>query len=219
MEVKTFRVSHFSIINQCYLIYKNNAGILVDPAWNYNLINDFLAENQITLKGVLLTHSHEDHTNLAQEFSRKHHVPVFMSRVEIEYYGFDCFNLKRVDHLLEIAIDDFKITPILTPGHTLGSVCYLIEEHLFSGDTIFIEGVGICTGKGSDANEMYDSVQFIKNHINKNTLFWPGHSFGQSPGKSLDFLLINNIYFQLDKREHFVNFRMRKNGPNLFKFQ
>lgn len=218
MEVKTFRVSHFSIINQCYLIYKNNTGILVDPAWNYNLLNDFLADNQITLKGILLTHSHEDHTNLAQEFSRKHHVPVFMSRVEIEYYGFDCFNLKRVEHLLQIAIGDFKIIPILTPGHTSGSVCYLIDQHLFSGDTIFIEGVGMCIDKGSNANEMYDSVQFIKKHITRDTLFWPGHSFGQSPGKSLDFLLINNIYFQLDKREHFVNFRMRKNGPNLFKF-
>ncbi|WP_136667791.1 MBL fold metallo-hydrolase [Flavobacterium sp. H122] len=218
MEVKTFRVSNFSIINQCYLIYKNDIGILVDPAWDYNLINNFLVDNQIGLKCILLTHSHQDHTNLAQEFSKKHNVPVFMSAIEIEDYEFDCLNLKAVDHLKEITIATFRIIPILTPGHTSGSVCYLIDKHLFSGDTIFIEGVGICIDKGSDPNQMYDSVQFIKKHIPKKTLFWPGHSFGQSPGKNLDFLLMNNIYFQLDNREHFVNFRMRKNSPNPFKF-
>ena len=218
MVVKTFRVCNFFIKNQCYLIYENNIGILIDPAWNYKLINDFLIDNQINLKGILLTHSHDDHTNLAEEFSVKHKVPVFMSEIEIKEYGFNCLNLHKVYHLKEIAIEDFKITPILTPGHTSGSICYLIDKHFFSGDTIFIEGVGICIDKGSDANQMYDSVQFIKNNIPKKTMFWPGHSFGQSPGKSLDFLLINNIYFQLDNREHFVKFRTRKTGPNPFKF-
>lgn len=219
MKVKTFCVSSFFMINQCYLIYKDNRGILVDPAWNYQLINDFLADHQIVLQGVLLTHAHEDHTNLAQEFSSKHDVPVFMSGIEIEDYGFNCLNLNNADHLQEIAIGEFKVIPILTPGHTSGSVCYLIDNHLFSGDTVFIEGVGMCIDKGSDAGRLYDSVQFIKHHIAANTLFWPGHSFGQSPGKSLDFLLANNIYFQFDKREHFVNFRMRKRGPDPFRFR
>src|SRR5579859_501020 len=146
MNVKSFFVSFLFVKNQCYLAYKDGMGILIDPAWKYHLIDDFLTENGIVLKAVLLTHSHIDHTNLAQKFARQHQVPVFMSGMEIDTYEFDCLSLTRVDHLQEIKVGDFRITPLLTPGHTAGSVCYLIGRHLFSGDTVFIEGVGICKG-------------------------------------------------------------------------
>ncbi|MCW3465903.1 MBL fold metallo-hydrolase [Chitinophaga nivalis] len=218
MKIKTFQVSYFVIKNQCYLIYKNGMGILIDPAWDYELINDFMVSQQIVLKGVLLTHAHIDHTNLAERFAIAHDVPVFMSGQEIDYYGFDCGNLRRINHLQEEVIGDFEIIPIVTPGHTFGSCCYLIDRHLFSGDTIFIEGVGICDGKGADASKMYDSVQLLKHFLPEHTLFWPGHSYGQTPGKDLRYLLINNIYFQFDNRAHFVNFRMRKGQSHLFGF-
>ena len=209
MTIKIFHVSNDRFENQCYLIYHNNTGILIDPAWNYTLIDNFLKDQQIILKDILLTHSHKDHTNLAKEFAEKYHVSVFMSSVEIDDYGFDCVNLKRANHLEEIVFENFKIVPIHTPGHTSGSMCYLTEENLFSGDTVFIEGVGKCDTKGSDVNQMYDSIQFLKQYLPQNTLFWPGHSYGELPGQSLEFLLTNNIYFQLNERKHFVAFRMR----------
>ncbi|MCR6643001.1 MAG: MBL fold metallo-hydrolase [Sporocytophaga sp.] len=218
MEVKTFHVSNSFIKNQCYLIYSNHAGILVDPSWDYNLIKDFLVEQGIVLKGILLTHAHIDHTDLAQRFAVYYDVQVFMSSTEIEDYGFHCWNLERVFHLQELFIDCFKIIPILTPGHTSGSICYLIDRHLFSGDTVFIEGVGICNAEGSDVNKMFDSVQFLKSYLPEYTLFWPGHSFGQSPGKSLRFLLENNIYLQIESRKIFTDFRMRKKQPDPFSF-
>lgn len=214
MKVKTFYVSNLFIKNQCYLIYENNAGILVDPAWDFNTINQFLLDQKIALKFVLLTHSHVDHTNLAHHFAKEYNVPVFMAGEEIDASGFNCPNLKRVRHLQQIRIDDFKVIAICTPGHSSGSTCYLIDNYLFSGDTVFIEGVGIC----NNADHMYDSIQFLKHSLPLNTLFWPGHSFGQTPGKDLGFLLSNNIYFQFEKRSHFVNFRTRKNQPNPFNF-
>ncbi len=218
MTVKTFYASYHFIKNQCYAIFTKDSGILVDPAWDYHLINNFLADNHLQLKGILLTHSHPDHTHLAAEFAQLHNVPVFMAGIEIDTYKFECINLARVNHLEKIQVADFNITPIITPGHTAGSTCYLIEEHLFTGDTIFIEGVGICMGKGSDVDKMYDSVQFLKEFLPQNTLFWPGHSFGEQPGKPLSFLLTNNIYFQFDNRDHFVKFRMREKQPDPFGF-
>ena len=136
MEIKLFRVNHLFITNQCYLIYKDGSGILVDPAWDYTLIYNFLVDHQIILRGILLTHAHVDHTNLAQQFAKTYNVPVFISAIEMDTYGFDCLNLNRVSHLQKIQIERFSITPILTPGHTAGSICYLIDHHLFSGDTI-----------------------------------------------------------------------------------
>lgn len=217
MEVKLFRVSNENIKNQCYLIYEGNYGILVDPAWDYELINDFLQDNQIILKGVLLTHAHHDHTNLAAAFAEKHEVPVYMSAIEIRQYSFSCPQLVAVQHLREFVIDDFTVTALLTPGHTKGSTCYLIGEHCFTGDTVFIEGVGI--SDDLNVNSLFYSVQFIKQYLPAHTLIWPGHSFGQTPGKELSFLFRNNIYFLLNRREAFVEFRMRKNQPDPFAFK
>ncbi|WP_281988833.1 MBL fold metallo-hydrolase [Aquimarina aggregata] len=215
--VKTFKVENSFIKNQCYLVYNQEQGILVDPAWEYDTIADFIFDKNIILKAILLTHAHSDHTNLVERFTKNNTVPVYMSGIEIENYEFNTPNLKPITHLSKISIGDFDIIPIITPGHTLGSTCYLIESHLFSGDTVFIEGVGICNR--IDCYRLYDSVQFLKSFLNPNTLFWPGHSFGESPGKDLDYLMKNNIYFQFNDREHFVNFRTRKNRPNPFSFE
>lgn len=217
MEVKTFYVEGRQIKNQCYLVYKDNEGILIDPAWDFHLINDYLLDNRIFLRGVLLTHGHKDHTDLAAAFAERKGVPVYMSAEEVERSGFDCPNLAFTSHLVAFNVGGFSITPILTPGHTGGSNCYLIGRHLFSGDTVFIEGVGICDGEG--VYDLFDSVQFLKGYLPESTMVWPGHSFGDEPGKELRYLLRNNIYFQFEKREQFADFRMRANRPNPFAFK
>jgi len=211
MEVKIFNVSFLFVRNQCYLIHKNNEGILIDPAWNYRLIRTFLESNRVTLKGVLLTHGHLDHINLAGRFAKAYDIPVFMNDKEIEASGFKCKNLTSVSHLKELEVSGIRILPILTPGHTPGSTCFLIGDNLFSGDTVFIEGVGRCY----DAGIMYSSIQFLKYYLNENVRVWPGHSFGESPGQRFGHLLTNNIYFQLDKKEHFIALRTRRKQSRL----
>lgn len=217
MKVEVFLVSGQGIKNQCYLIHDNHSGILIDPAWDYELISSFLKDNHITLRGVLLTHSHYDHTDLASTFAVYYGVPVYMSAIEIRQYEFTCPNLIAIQHLQDVMVGQFSVTALLTPGHTKGSVCYLIDRHCFTGDTIFIEGVGICDNSG--INSLYDSVQFIKQYLPQQTLIWPGHSFGEQPGKELSFLLQNNIYFLLNRRDAFTDFRMRKNQPDPFSFK
>lgn len=215
--VKVFKTKKSYIKNQCYLIYNDRIGVLIDPAWEYDSINEFIVNKSIRIGAILLTHSHFDHVNLAEKFALKYKIPVYMSDDEVNIYGFSCSNLKLVKHLERISIENLKILPIVTPGHTLGSTCYLIENNLFSGDTIFIEGVGICNR--NDAYKLFDSVQFLKNYLSNDILFWPGHSFGELPGKNLGYLRRNNIYFQFKKAQNFVEFRTRKNRPNPFIFQ
>lgn len=201
------------------MIHHHNQGVLVDPAWDFEYINDAITGQKIEIIGVLLTHSHSDHTNLAEKFARLYNCPIYMSAIEIDYYGFESAYLKPIYHLDPIELGLFAILPILTPGHTKGSVCYLIDNELFTGDTFFIEGVGICEGKEKNAADLYDSVQLIKDRVLLNTKFWPGHSFGEKPGKDLAHLLKNNIYFQFEHKQDFVKFRMRKNRPNPFLFK
>jgi glyoxylase-like metal-dependent hydrolase (beta-lactamase superfamily II) len=98
---------------------------------------------------------------------------------------------------------------MLTPGHTAGGVCYLIENNLFSGDTLFAEGCGYCSGRGADPRAMFHSLQLLKRTIAPQTLVFPGHSYGQLPGQTFGSLLKNNIYLAFDDERKFVQFRMR----------
>ena len=219
MDIEVFRTSFSFLKNQCYLVHKDGKGVLIDPSWDFRLIDNFLIDNEIELLAVLVTHAHRDHTHLAGRFATNYGCSVYMSSVEMNHSGFRCPNLMAVKDLEEIEWGNFRVMSLLTPGHSPGGMCYLIGNHLFTGDTIFIEGVGACGDNENAAGALFDSVQKIKEHAMMTTCFWPGHSFGKPPGQTLSFLMENNIYFQLMDRSHFIKFRTRKNRPNPFGFR
>lgn len=75
-------------------------------------------------------------------------------------------------------------------GHTEGKyVIWLM--YIVYGDAIFIEGVGGSCSE-TEADDLYESAQYVKKHLDRNTLIWPGHSFGQVPRTEFSFLLDNN---------------------------
>jgi glyoxylase-like metal-dependent hydrolase (beta-lactamase superfamily II) len=142
-----------------------------------------------------------------------------MSKTEIDYYQFNCDNLHGLQHLDRIDIGKMKITCLQTPGHSAGGMCFYLPSSLFTGDTVFIEGCGACHFKGGSAEQMFESIQLIKNALPDSTRIYPGHSYGLLPGHTIGELMEKNIYFQLNQKEQFVNFRMRGNQKRLFDFK
>lgn len=191
--------------------------LLIDPAWDAATINSTLTD--LDLQGIFLTHHHSDHVNLAEPFARKHNVPVFLTRAEIDYYDFRCYNLHALENEDAISLGAFSVQPWLTPGHTRGSSCYQLDCNLFTGDTVFIEGCGMCTLAGGDPVAMFASLQKLKNVISRIVKIYPGHSYGESPGKTFAHLLDYNIYFNINDCEKFVAFRMRAHQNGLFNFK
>ncbi|MCX8131498.1 MAG: MBL fold metallo-hydrolase [Clostridia bacterium] len=217
-QIKTFSLG---IYNYCYTVVDKTTrtAVLVDPAWELNKITDRLNQSEAQLDAVLLTHSHFDHINLVEPLLRLYNPDIYMSRKEIDYYKFRCRNLYELDDSDEITVGGTEISCILTPGHTTGGMCYLLSDRIFTGDTVFTEGCGVCNTRGGSAGQMFDSFQKIKSIVPSHVRVYPAHSFGMSPGQSLGHLLNNNIYFQIDKKEYFINFRMRKNQRGLFDFK
>ncbi|MDB6040018.1 MAG: fold metallo-hydrolase [Verrucomicrobiales bacterium] len=208
-SVISIKVSNGEFVNYCYAIVDSasNEALLIDPAWEMDRIEHSLSG--AALKGVLLTHSHRDHADLACHFASRYRVPIWISREESEYY---CFELPGLLHLPDaglLRIGPFEVWSFLTPGHTAGGVCYLVENNLFSGDTLFAEGCGYCSERGADPYAMYRSLQLLKRTILPNTLVFPGHSYGQLPGQTFASLLKTNIYLAFDDERKFVQFRMR----------
>lgn len=192
---------------------------VVDPAWDMGKIEQCLEQENAILDKVLLTHSHMDHVNLANQLAKKYNVPVYMSQEEKDYYQFRCFNLHSFRDEETIAVGTKKIRCLVTPGHTKGGTCYLVEKHAFTGDTLFIEGCGMCKIPGGSASEMFYSVQRLKKEFTDETLIYPGHRYYNMPGQTMEYVKEHNIYLNMDDKERFISFRNRKGIKGLFSFK
>lgn len=219
-KVIVLRVSYGNHINHCYVVYDPVTldAVLIDPAWQLVLINHHISTLKLRVRAVLLTHHHYDHVHLANQISQQYQVPVYMSRVEAMTYDFTSPNLTMIYQAGGFNINSLNIVVIFTPGHTLGSVCYQIGEMLFTGDTLFNEGCGICSGKGADPVDMFYSLQQLKQHISDTVMIFPGHKYASNLGKTFKSLKQQNLYLQMTSVTDFCKFRMRKNQTKLFAF-
>jgi glyoxylase-like metal-dependent hydrolase (beta-lactamase superfamily II) len=211
-HITAVKVRGRSLRNFCYLIVDEatRQAAAVDPAWEPELLAARLEELGATLSAVLLTHSHFDHVNGVEPLlARYPEARAYMSAREVEGYGFRCRRLTTLARGDAVRVGGTEIACLATPGHTAGGSCYLLADALFTGDTIFTEGCGICTAPGSSPDEMFESVSMIKRLVDPEVRVFPGHSFGAEPGQRLRSLLTDNIYFQLGDREEFVAWRMR----------
>ncbi len=221
IQVHVLKTQHLNFKNYCFIVENVCAKeiVLVDPSWEFELIDQTIKQLSAKPCAVLLTHHHYDHIDLAEKCAIAYNIPVFMSSNEINFYNFTCAHLHALPQK-SFWVNSFFIQCIATPGHTYGSICYLIGNNLFTGDTLFNEGCGICIDNGSCPEQLFYSLQAIKNIINNATLIYPGHQFYSTIGRDFAFVKEQNIYLHFNKVEQFVAFRMRKqNTANWLNFK
>jgi hydroxyacylglutathione hydrolase len=206
--------------NFVYVVYnaKSKQGLIIDPSWDFNLIDQKIIENCIRPRGILITHAHIDHINQVDNFEKKYSCPVYVGEPELGINEFHAEKLYPLSNEDELFIGDIRVKPFLTPGHTPGSICYLIGDNLFTGDTLFSEGCGMCFENEGNPGDMYRSLEKLKQDIPMETKVYPGHSFRDYPGKMMKELLQNNIYLNFKNEERFIAYRMRKNQIGFFNF-
>lgn len=209
-DVITLDVSHRSTKNFNYLVVDPHSrkAVIVDPAWEIDKIDRAITDAHAVLSGILVTHSHPDHIDLAKPMAEKYDCPIWMSKAEVGFARFSDRHLNAIETTPWV-VGQMLIEPIFTPGHTPGSTCFLIGDNLFTGDVLFAEGCGMCPDLQA-AHAMFASLEQLKQRTVLHTRVFPGHSYGQPPGRPMSQLLRDNLYLQFSDRDSFAGFRLRR---------
>lgn len=118
--------------------------LLIDPGVEDPRIGEFIRERGLAVKAILLTHGHTDHAGACGAYARQFAAPVLASGKDAKAYKV------AADRSLEdgarLDLGGLAVEALATPGHSSGSLCYLIGDHLFSGDTLFRGFIGKAAG-------------------------------------------------------------------------
>ena len=207
------------MMNFIYLIGDRTTGeaVVIDPAYDPQGINNILEEDEMTLTGVLATHYHPDHvggdmmgfsisgiTDLLNLTS----VPIHVQNEEAELVdkvtgvGFD--NLRTHSSGDKISVGSIEIELIHTPGHTPGSQCFLVENRLVAGDTLFLDGCGRTDLPGGDPRQMYESLTTRLAKVPDTATLFPGHLYSPKPSQSMGETRQHNYVFAPSTAEQWM---------------
>ena len=207
--------------NYSYIVFNQESknALIIDPAWELEKYLETLNDFGVTPTHILLTHTHFDHIGLVDYFAVNFKTKVWVSKNERSRLPLASDFIRTFSHMEVLRLNRLECKAFLTPGHSPGSSCFLIGSNLFSGDTLFIEGCGICDDPDANPGHLYESLMFIKNEFPLSVKVYPGHRFQAYPGKSMEYVLANNIYMHFKEKSEFVDFRMRNNKLNCFDFK
>lgn len=196
--------------NFAYLIGDRETGecVVVDPAYAAGELADIASGDGLKLSGVLATHHHPDHVGGSmmgftlrgvRELLEKVGVPVHVNAEELPWLanvtGIAPSELTGHEHGDRIEVGAFEIELLHTPGHTPGSQCFLFEDRLISGDTLFIDGCGRTDFPGGDSDAMYRSLRYLAD-MPINPTVYPGHWYSPDPHAPLDTIRSTNYVFR-----------------------
>jgi hydroxyacylglutathione hydrolase len=206
------------MVNFAYVIGDKEKGeaVLVDPAYAAGDLIDLVEAEGMKVVGALATHHHPDHVGgtmmghtLAgiDELIGRGAGPVHVHRDEAPFVqrvtGVSASDLVEHDGGDTITVGDIPIELLHTPGHTPGSMCFLVGGVLVSGDTLFLEGCGRTDFPGSDPGQMYDSLTRLAT-LPDDTVVCAGHWYSQPPIASLGEVKADNYVLKPRTKEQWL---------------
>lgn len=186
LEVQRFEVQvgepGRTFLENAYLAVRGKEALLIDPGAIDGKITAWIKERNLKVQAILITHGHWDHVGGAVHFAKTFGAPVYAHPADRPGKGFR--SLKAGS----LTLGSFEVQVLETPGHSPGSVCFLIQGHLFSGDTLFEGGVGRTFGRTPLENEQLASQVIVSIRTQlltrpESTPVYPGHGAATTLGQ------------------------------------
>ncbi len=183
--------------------------VIIDPGGDAEKILHMLRDKGLQALFILNTHGHADHTLANMELQKALNIPVGMHKKDFLYFFQPDIQKKSekelglaisgtADRLLQnseiIKVGTLEIRVLHTPGHTPGSVCFLVGSNLFTGDTLFVGDVGRTDLTGGSLPTLLQSIKEKILVLPVETTAWPGHNYGETPTSTLGWEMEENPY-------------------------
>jgi hydroxyacylglutathione hydrolase len=207
------------MVNFVYAMGDRETGevLLVDPAYEVDALIDLVEADGMRCVGVLATHYHPDHVGgsmmgftiegvsaLLERVSVPIHVQADEAEFVREVTGVSDTDLVSHRSGDLVSVGEVTIELIHTPGHTPGSQCFLVENRLVAGDTLFLDGCGRMDLPGSDPSQMYESLTQKLAKVPDEAVLYPGHRYSVESSATMGVTRERNIVFRPDDRSQWL---------------
>ena len=191
--------------------------LVVDAAWDIPTLIRIAEQDGFTITKALVTHYHQDH--LGGDFGGYHiqGAAELLEQVKARVYihkaeagslgrlaGLSASDLVKVDSGDTTTVGAATVTFIHTPGHTPGSQCFLVENRLVAGDTLFINSCGRVDLPGSSPEDMYYSLTQKLAKLPDDTILYPGHNYAEKPFATLAEQKRHNMFLRFQSLPDFL---------------
>lgn len=210
MDIEQIMVGRMAVF--CYIVScpETKEALIIDPGGDEDKLAARIEEKGLTLKYIVNTHVHGDHTTgnaklkeltgaqlIVHELDNKFLEKGIMSEMSRQM-GFTPsppadITVKDGD---KIEIGQVSLEVIHTPGHSPGGICLLGAGNLFSGDTLFVGGIGRTDLPGSSHEQFMTSIKERLLVLPDETVVWPGHDYGPKPTSTIGLEKIANPYLR-----------------------
>lgn len=208
MEIKTFVEGPIDANNYLVIDEKTKEAVLIDCSSARLEFINAVKDSGVNLKYILLTHGHFDHLLGIDAFKEAFGVNTYVAEDDLTqvrlvpdmmqmFLGMPPAPVPQIVNFVndgdEFKIGDTVIKAISTPGHTKGGMCYVIENNLFSGDTLFQGSVGRCDLLEGDLKAIVRSIKDKLFALPEDTKVYPGHGASTTIGYEKKYNEILNI--------------------------
>jgi glyoxylase-like metal-dependent hydrolase (beta-lactamase superfamily II) len=196
--------------NLVYLLHDQDTGraAVLDPAWDVPAILQLAQSLDARITDILLTHSHHDHINGVAGILAQADAELHLLKAEAAFWAAPLQrpSLHRGGDALRFGAHSLQI--LHTPGHTPGSACYQVGNHLFTGDTVFVYGCGRCDLHGGDPEQMFHTLRRLVTELPATLNLLPGHDYASQPMSSWAEQCAGNPFLHFTALDRFIHYRM-----------
>jgi len=200
MEIEQMKVGFMDVF--CYLVAcpRTKEALVIDPAGDEDRVVERIKQKDLNLKYIVNTHGHPDHTCGNAKVKALTGAKIIMHELDDQMFnsaqgqemarqwGFTPsppadMTIKDGD---QIVVGDVSLKVIHTPGHSPGGICLLGDSNLFTGDTLFVGGIGRTDLPGASMTQFMKSIKERLLTLSGETIVWPGHDYGVRPSSTIE---------------------------------